>query len=140
MPSAPLARVAAFLALALAAGCAEAPERRPRNTQTVRLSAELAAPAVEMGLVSEIRVVLPGPQAGSDYIWEIASNDNTVLEQEGPLAVVPASGAPGSPATTVVSFYSLKPGRSVLRFFLVRPSEAEATPAAQCRVTVRVSE
>jgi hypothetical protein len=139
-PSLSVARAAAFLALVLAAGCDGPPERHPRNTQVVRLSTELAAPAIEMGLVSEIKIVLPGPQAGSDYIWEIASNNNTVLEQEGPLKLVPASGAPDSAATTVASFYSLRPGKSVLRFFLVRPTDADAVPAAHCQVTVRIAE
>jgi len=133
-----LARAAAIGILALAAGCDSAPVRQPKQTLTVELSPDHATAPVEIGLVSAVRVALPGPEPGSGLIWEIASNNTAVLEQLTPLAAVP--GAAGGKATTASSFYSLKPGRSVLRFFLVRPSEAEAIPVAKCEVTVRVVE
>ncbi len=133
-----LARAAVIGILALAAGCDSAPVRQPKQTTTVELSPDHAAPSAEIGLVSAVRVVLPGPEPGTGLIWEIASNNTAVLEQMGPLAA--GHGAAGGRATTSASFYSLKPGRSVLRFFLVRPSEAEAIPAAKCEVTVRVVE
>ncbi len=133
-----LARAAAVAILALAAGCDSAPVRQPRQTTTVELSPDHAAAPVEIGLVSAVRVVLPGPEPGSGLIWEIASNNTAVLEQMGPLSAGP--GPAGGRVTTSASFYSLKPGRSVLRFFLVHPSEAEAIPAAKCEATVRVVE
>jgi hypothetical protein len=132
------ARAAAIAILALAAGCDSAPVRQPRHTTTVELSPDQATAPVEIGLVSAVRIVLPGPDPASGLIWEIASNNTAVLEQMGPLAA--GAGAAGGRATTSASFYSLKPGKSVLRFFLVRPSEAEAIPAAKCEVTVRVVE
>jgi hypothetical protein len=130
----------ALALLALAPGCASTPERTPRSTQTIVLSPGREARAVKMELVSAIRVVLPGPDAGAGLGWVIASNNTRVLDQMGPMKVVPASGAPGSAATTVVSFYSLKPGRSAIRFFLVRPNESEAVPAASCTLLVEVED
>jgi predicted secreted protein len=93
-----------------------------------------------MQLVSAVRVVLPGPEAGAGTAWEVVSNNTRVLEQTGPLKAIPSSGAPGSAATTIASFYSLKPGRSVLRFVLVRPNEAESVPLAECNLTVHVND
>jgi hypothetical protein len=131
-----LAWAAALVALVLAAGCESTPARQPRHTLTVELSPGTVTPPVEIGLVSAVKVVLPGPDPASGLVWEIASNNTTVLEQMAPLAT--DTGAAG--ATTSASFYTLRPGKSILRFFLLRPSETEAIPAAKCEVTVRVSE
>jgi hypothetical protein len=128
-------RAAALLALALAAGCDTTEARHPKTTQVVALSTDKPAPDVDLGLVSAVQVVLPGPDAGSGLAWEIASNNTLVLDQMGPL-----KATAGAPATTTVSFYALKPGKSVLRFFLVHPSDQDAVPSAKCEVTVRVSE
>lgn len=135
-PLSVLIRASAIAALAVVAGCDSTPARQPKHTTTVKLSPILAAPAVEIGLVSAVHVVLPGPDAGSGLVWEITSNNTAVLEQEGPLAT--ATGPDG--VTTSASFYSLRPGKSILRFFLVRPSDTDAIPAAKCEVTVRVVE
>ena len=126
--------------LCLAPGCDSNPNRVPRTTQTVALSPDRPAQSVTIPLVTAIRVVLPGPEAWSGLAWVIGSNNTRVLEQMGPLRVVPASAAPGSAQTTATSFYALKPGRSVLRFFLVRPNESEAVPAASCTLTVVVED
>ena len=128
-------RAAAFLALVLAAGCDTQEVRHPRNTQVVVLSPDQAAPDVALGLVSSVQFVLPGPDAVSGLVWEIASNNNRVLEQMGPLKTTT-----GATTSTSASFYALKPGKSVLRFFLVHPSEKVAVPAAKCEVTVQVRE
>jgi hypothetical protein len=129
---------AGLLLLALAAGCSSAPDRHPVQTQVVVLSTAHPAPPLSIGLVSAVRIVLPGPEAASGYIWEIASNNTRVLEQMGPLK--PAGAAPGQPPTTTVSFYTLRPGRSALRFFLVVPGERDTVPLASCELTVRVRE
>jgi hypothetical protein len=128
-----IACAAGFAAVVLSTGCDSTPDRHPRTTRTVVLSADQVAPDVALGVVSAVQIILPPGPGG--YAWEISSNNTRVLEQMGPLKAGPAS-AP----TTSVSFYSLKPGRSVLRFVLVRPGEAEAVPAAKCEVTVRVSD
>jgi hypothetical protein len=131
-----LSCAAAIVALAAAPGCDSTPAREPRHTLTVELSPDHETPPVEIGLVSAVHVVLPGPDPASGLVWEITSNNTTVLEQMAPLST--ATGPAGT--TTSASFYSLRPGKSILRFFLLRPSEAEAIPAAKCEVTVRVSE
>lgn len=123
---------------ALVCGCeTDNPVRVPRTTQTYVLSTGHPQPDVEMELVSAVHVVLPGPDAGSGLVWEIASNNVKVLEQMGPLKVeTAADGA----VTTSVSFYSLRPGWSTLRFFLVHPDQAETVPVATCSIAVRVKE
>jgi hypothetical protein len=138
-PASRFACAAALFALALSVGCETAPERHPKVTKLVVFAPNETAPDVPLGLVSAVKVVLPGPDAGSDYIWEIGSNNNKILEQMGVLKTMPAV-PPATEPTTTVSFYSLKPGKSVLRFFLVRPSEQQAVPQAKCEVTVRVRE
>jgi len=126
-------------ALVLLAGCeTSTSERHPRTTRTMVLSVDRPSPDVEMELVSAVRVVLPGPEAGTGLVWEIASNNNKVLDQMGPMKAVPASGETGSKPGTEVTFYALKPGKSILRFFLLDPSLKEAVPTAKCQLTVRV--
>jgi hypothetical protein len=119
-------------ALALVAGCESTPERHPRETQRVVLEADKVTPDVAIEVITAVQVVLPpGPPGSEGFAWEITGNNVKILEQMGPLRQ-------GPPAT--MTFYALRPGRSVLHFVLVRPGEAEATPAAKCEVTVRVSE
>ncbi len=134
-PSPRLLLCAGLAAALLAAGCDSAPSRSPKTNRTFVLSADQPTPDVEMGLVSAIRVVLPGPAAGSGLSWEIVANNNKVLEQMGGLKAS-ATAAPG-PATEV-SFYSLKPGKSDLLFVLINPAAMEAVPVATCKLTVRV--
>ena len=57
-----------------------------------------------------------------------------------PVSAGAPAGSDTIPPPATVSFYALNPGTSIVRFVLVRPGEAEATPAAKCQVTVRVSE
>ena len=129
---------AALGSLVLLAGCETAPVREPKTTKTIYLHPDRPSPDVEMGLVSAVRVVLPGPEPGSGLLWEITSNNTLVLEQMGPMKVEAAAEEAGARPATTVSFYALKPGRSVLRFYLLDPTLAEAVPAATCELTVRV--
>jgi hypothetical protein len=134
-PKLPSLLCSALLAALLASGCDTPQGHHPRTTTEVDLVPDRPAPDVTLGLVSAVKVVLPGPEAGSGLIWEIISNNNRVLDQMGPMRT-----EPGPRPVTTVSFYALKPGKSVLRFFLVHPMEQEAVPVARCEVTVRVSE
>ncbi len=136
----PLVLPCALALLALAAGCDSNSTRSPRTTQTVVLSPDQKEQEAKIQAVTAIRVVLPGPEAGTGLVWEIGSNNGRVLYQMGPLKTVPAQAAAGSAATTTVSFYALNPGRSVIRFFLVRPNLAEAVPEAACTLAVLVEE
>jgi hypothetical protein len=138
-PIFPIVCAAGFAVLALTAGCESTPVRHPRTTQTVILSADKPAPDVEIEVVTAIRVLLPGPEPGSDHIWEIVGNNSRVLDQASELRPSPG-GPPGPVPATEVTFYALRPGRSVLRFVLIRPNEAEAIPAAKCAVVIRVND
>jgi hypothetical protein len=122
----------ALLALSLSPGCEEANVRHPKQTQEFVLTPGRPAPDAEVGIESCVRVVLPGPEAGSGLAWEIASNNDKVLELMG--APGPAAGG----GATAASFYTLKPGRSALRFVLVRTGQREAEPAAICGLVVHV--
>ncbi len=134
------ARTAALALMIFAFGCDSAPVHHPRSTQAVALSADHANPDVTVGIVSSVDVQLPpGPQGSAGYVWEIASNNATVLDQMGPMKPAAATDPRSSPPTTV-TFYVLKTGKSVLRFVLVRPGDADAVPAAKCEVVVRVSD
>jgi hypothetical protein len=121
-------------------GCETAPGRHPRSTQTVVLSYDHANPEAPVAVITAVELVLPpGPPGSADYVWEITSNNVRVLEQMGPMKPAPMPDARRAP-TTSITFYALKPGRSIVRFVLVHPNEAEATPLVKCEVTVRVSE
>jgi hypothetical protein len=128
---------AGFAVLVLTSGCDTTPARHPRTTQRIVLKADQVAPDVSLEVISAVQIVLPPGPAG--YVWEISSNDNRILEQMDSLKAGDPLVAVGPP-TTVVSFYALKPGRSVLRFVMVRPGEAVAVPVAKCQVTVRVAD
>lgn len=125
----PLALAAAIVAAALF-GCEGAPVRHPKAYEKVALSASQASADVALGIGSCLTVTLPAPADG--LAWEITSNNNRVLEQMGPLGT--------GTGVAEVSFYSLKPGKSMLRFMLVKPGESVAVPVESCELTVRVRE
>jgi hypothetical protein len=134
------ARAAAFALMIVAFGCDSAPAHHPRSTQTVALSADQPNPDVTVGIVSAVEIQLPaGPKGSEGYAWEIASNNATILDQMGPIKPAAVTDPQASPPTTV-SFYVLKTGKSVLRFVLVRPGDADAVPAAKCEVVIRVQD
>jgi hypothetical protein len=124
-----------ILALALLFGCDSVPEgRHPKSTQECVFVVGQPAPDVSIEVENAVHVVLPGPDPASGMVWEMASNNNKVLEQMGPFVAQSGGGA----STTSVSFYSLKLGKSILRFVLVHPNQPETVPAAMCELTVRV--
>jgi hypothetical protein len=119
-------------ALAVVTGCESAPERHPKATQRVVLSADRAAADVVMEVITAVQFELPpGPPGSDGFVWETTADNVRVLEPMGPVVQGPPAKA---------TFYALNSGRSVLHFVLVRPGEAEAIPAAKCEVTVRVSD
>jgi hypothetical protein len=130
---------ASGLALAVLAGGCDSPVRHARTTQTVVLDPDQPSPEVDAEVVTNVRVVLPGPDPGSGLVWEIVSNNVRVLDQTTALKPV-VDPTPGAKPATAVTFYAQKPGRSILRFVLVRPNEAEAVPVAKCAVLVDVED
>ena len=129
-----LACACALAALAFLAGCESAPAHHPKVTRDCVLTPGAPVADVDVGIETAIRVVLPGPQEGSPLAWEIAENNVHVLEQMNR-----PTKEPGASSTTV-TFYTLKTGRSVLRFVLVDPAQREAVPAAIAGVIIHVRE
>jgi hypothetical protein len=129
----------ALAALLLSSGCDSEPVRVPKTTQTVTMMPDRQNPAIDIEVVTNLRIVLPGPDIGSDLVWEIVSNNTKVLDQTSslkPVTPVPVGDKP----TTTVTFYSQKPGKSVLRFVLVHPDQAESVPVSKCALAVRVND
>jgi hypothetical protein len=135
----PLMGAACAALILLSSGCETAPVRKVRGTQTVVLSPDSPSAPIEAEVVTDLKVVLPGPDTGSDLIWEIVSNNTKVLDQTTKLLREPPV-APADKPTTTVTFYILKPGKSVLRFVLVHPNQAEAIPVAKCFLAVHVND
>lgn len=125
---------------AVLAGCESTAARQPKTTEKAALVADRVTPDIELEVVEAVEITLPaGPAGSGGFVWEITSNNVRVLEQMGPVRPGPVTSPSNAPSATI-SFYALRPGRSVLRFALIRPGEAEATPAAKCQVTVVVSD
>jgi hypothetical protein len=127
------AALAAACALALMDGCEGVRESHPpRSRDRAVFSPGKTALEVKLPLADALDVVLPDPAPITGYVWEVVANNTRVLEQQrGPLD---GPGAPGK----VFSFFALKPGRSLIRFVLVRPEETEAITLAHCEVLVTV--
>ncbi|HEY5227246.1 MAG TPA: hypothetical protein VIJ19_01840 [Opitutaceae bacterium] len=135
----PLFCAAGLAALVLSSGCDTEPVRIARTTQTVTLMPDHPVPPIDVEVVTNVKIVLPGPEVGSGLIWEIVSNNTKVLDQTTPLKLVTPAAIGDKPMSSV-TFYSLKPGKSTLRFVLVHPDEAEAVPLAKCALVVRVND
>ena len=129
--------------LGLLAACqnnSESDHLHPKYFHEVALVPQHAVTSVAIERGAGLRLVLPGPPAGTDYVWEIVSNNIRVLEETVGLRSAPASNVPGSVRTTSVTFYSLKPGKSIVRFVLVRASVRDAVPVQHYQITVIVKE
>jgi hypothetical protein len=137
-PNFPILRAAGVAILVLVAGC-ESAVRQPRSTQTVVLDPAQPMPVVDTDVVTNVKVELPGPDPGSGLVWEIVSNNVRILDQTTGLKPV-ADAAPGAKPLISVTFYAKKPGKSLLRFVLVQPNQAESVPISKCSVLVRVND
>jgi len=121
--------------LALVAACLdqnESDHNHPRYSHDYALTPSHPSAAIAIERGAALRIILPGPPAGSDYAWEIVSNNTHQLEQRTALIVTQAPTG----QTTSVGFYSLKLGKSIVRFVLVRPSDRDAIPKGHFEVTV----
>jgi hypothetical protein len=130
---------AGFAIVVLTSGCDTTPVHQARVNQTLVLSPEGPSPTVDVEVVTNLHVVLPGPEPGSGLIWEILANNTRVLEQTSAIRAVPPA-LPSEKSTTTVTFYSLRPGKSTLRFALVHLNEDVATPVAKCTALIRVTD
>ena len=82
---------------------------------------------VELRIGDEVEVVLEGnPSTG--YLWEVASKDVTVVEQQGEAQFKADSDAPGSGGKVTLCFEAVAPGEELLQLVYHRPFETGVAP------------
>jgi predicted secreted protein len=123
----------AACAVMLLGGCRNLSEtHHPRSHERKVFVAGQNSLVVTVEFGTQLDLVLPGPGPIRGYVWEVVSNNARVLEQQRPPAGI------GNTDSTTVSFYALKPGRSLVRFVLMRPDENEAITLARREAVVTV--
>jgi hypothetical protein len=131
---------AALSALAVGlAGCQSQQAYAPKSSQTVVLTGENRTPLVSLPVITEIKFVLPGPTPGSNYAWEVVGNNIKTLVQTQDLTYTADPKRPDGGFSSV-TFYGLKPGRSVLRFVLIKPADRIAEPVDHFTVLVMIKD
>ena len=109
------------IGLALAgAGCASNPELKATTEATVVLDGVKKKGALTVDLLTEVRIQLP-PVETAGYSWQLFSADFRYLKQ---LSEVTAEG---SPPVAKVKFLSVRTGRTLLRFLLVKATDSKET-------------
>ena len=132
--------VAALAALLVGlGGCQSAQPLVPKSSQTVALSAAHRTPVVTVPIITEVKFVLPGPTQGSGFNWIVNGNNVKVLAQTKEVTYTPDSNRPDGGSSSA-TFFGLKPGRSVLRFVLIKSAEQIAEPVDHFTVVVEVKD
>ena len=117
-----------LIAVLLGSGCSTTPSYSPKSTTTLTLSPQNRAPTTSISVVTAIQIEVPSPPPTSRNTWVLVGNNVTVLEhhaREGTANGVDA-----------VSFYAMKPGKSIVRLALIDPNDKEAVPIERYDVTV----
>ena len=135
-----LALVLLGAALTGMGGCAAPSAETGRNTSppvvfTLMPTPKKAVASVHVG--DEVQFVLPA-ERGSDYVWQIVSNDPRCLRQSGSFVFTP--GAAGAAGKSTVAFIAQRPSRSYVRFAYVPAAggkDTELVDAYEITVTVR---
>ncbi len=84
-------------------------------------------------IAAELKVLLP-ITAGPEYSWQLAANDPRVLRQTSSIKVVNDEAGNNG----VITFESLRPGRSALRFVYIKTDEKETDAIARYDVAITV--
>jgi len=132
-----------FLAIAggilLAAGCANSADKLPppKSTSVLILNPDDRQVLRTMILHTALKIVLPAPEAGPPYVWEIVSNMNTILR---PMTMVKAVPHPTPKQAYEVTFQAVHTGRSTIRFAAVKPGPGESTPDDLYQIAIGVRE
>ena len=123
----------AWLAALLPAACfSDGDHRHPKSTASIVMAGHTQH-NVLMSRATGVSFLLPAVPPGSGLSWVLLGNNVKVLEQTS--GVVPRSdGSPGFQC----SFYSLKPGRSLVRFGLIDPAADVAVPEGRFEASVTV--
>lgn len=132
----PFLCLGALTALFLTAGCETASHAPPPPKSTIRLVLTPDDRSVLRTLVvnAALEVVLPAPEQGPEYTWEILTNNIRVLQQTRELAPLPGS----SSGQFIATFQAIYPGRSTIRFAAVKKGQAESTPEDIFQIAVGV--
>jgi predicted secreted protein len=120
-------------------GCESRVAYEPKSTSTLVLTPAERGPTTSIDLVTAVKLVLPGPDPASGYAWVLVGNNVIVLGQMDQLTYKPDPSSPAG-GTTSIRFYAAKPGRSIVRFVLVRPDDKEAVPVERYSVLVIVKD
>ncbi len=123
-----------LVAVLLGSGCSTTPSYAPKSTTTLVLTPENRAPTTSISVVTAIEIQLPSPPAASHNTWVLVGNNVVVL---GQMTGIEHRAKPGtSNGIDVISFYAMKPGKSVVRLVLIDPNDKEAVPIERYDVLV----
>jgi len=118
------------VAVLLLTGCGT-PAIKASRTLAVTIEAEPKTRSLEVKPMTQIDLTLPVVEAG--FAWQISFHDARYLKQVQLLK----TGAAGAGAT--VSFITLNPGRTRVRFLLLPQSTGrEASPADQQEIVLTI--
>jgi inhibitor of cysteine peptidase len=108
-----------------------------QSRQPAALTEADAGSTVQLQVGDSLAVRLEGnPSTG--YIWEVAPQSLTVLEQVGDAEFDASGDQPGAPGTLTLRFKAVSAGEQPLRLVYRRPWEADIAPADTYEVTVVV--
>jgi hypothetical protein len=99
--------------------------RPPTSTRTLALTPDERDVLEAMPVGAALKLILPPPQGGPGYTWEIVSNNNRVLWQTAVLKPNPDAKAGGTWSAT---FQAIRSGRSTLRFASIKSGQALSEP------------
>ena len=117
------ALVLAALGFLLASGC-DSPTKLPppKSSSSLILNPGNRQVLATIHLHGELKIFLPPPQGGPGYTWAIVSNNTAVLQVSRLLVALPQ---PTAEQAFVVSFQSIRPGRSTIRFASLKAGQSE---------------
>jgi hypothetical protein len=121
-----LALALAALGLFLASGCESSTALPPPKTSVALvLSPQSRQVLATVRLHGELKIFLPKPQGGPAYSWEVVSDNTAVLPQTSPVKPAPN---PTDEQAYVVTFQSIRGGRSTIRLAAVQAGQSEQEP------------
>ena len=112
--------------LLLAAGCETVkPLPPPRASTTVVLEPKNRSVLATVPPGNGLIVILPAPSEGPGYAWEVVANNVKVLVQTSAVKPLPK---PTAERAFTVTFQSVHPGRSIVRFAAIKAGATESEP------------
>lgn len=114
----------------LAFGCASAPKLTPKARVEVPVATGESRTRIVAKPLDELVVALP-PLENAEHHWTIGLNDERILRILQPIR----TNAAGH---TSVSFFAVKPGRRLIRFFALPPATRESSPSQIYEVAVEI--